>query len=242
MIKMRENDRRRHMYIVGMTGTGKSTTMAVMAVQDIVAGRGVCVVDPHGDLVEEIIPCIPKERLEDVIIFDPSDIERPIGLNMLEASNPSEMDKAAQEMINIFYKLLPDPAMAGPMFEHYMRNALLALMSDIDNPGTLVELGRIFTDDAFRKEKLTHVTDILVKDFWEREYTASQKGSTASDMLSYVISRPAGLWKRADAQYYRSKPFALIFEAWIMEKYLMSLSKARLETNSSLLGDCSGKR
>jgi hypothetical protein len=239
-IKMRENDRRRHMYIVGMTGTGKSTTMATMVVQDIVAGKGVCVVDPHGDLVEEIIPCIPKERLEDVIIFDPSDVDRPIGLNMLEASSPSEMDKAAQEMINIFYKLLPDPAMAGPMFEHYMRNALLALMADMDNPGTLVELGRIFTDDAFRKEKLTHVTDILVKDFWEREYAASQKGSTASDMLSYVISKTGRFVENELMRNIIGQARSGINFRETMDKskiLLMSLSKGKIgETNSSLLG------
>ncbi|MFA6422333.1 MAG: DUF87 domain-containing protein, partial [Candidatus Buchananbacteria bacterium] len=141
--RMKDADRRRHMYIIGMTGVGKSYLMALMAIQDIVAGKGVCIVDPHGGLIEDILPYIPKERLEDVIIFDPSDNDRPIGLNMLEANSSYEMDMAAQEMIQIFYKLLPDPSMAGPMFEHYMRNALLALMADQDDPGTLVELARI---------------------------------------------------------------------------------------------------
>jgi hypothetical protein len=240
LIRMKAVDRQRHMYIIGMTGTGKSTTMATMAVQDIIAGRGVCVVDPHGGLIDEIIPYIPKERLEDVIIFDPSDIERPIGLNMLEANNPSEMDKAAQEMINIFYKLLPDPAMAGPMFEHYMRNALLLLMADTDDPGTLVELGRVFTDDDFRKKKLAHVTDILVKDFWEREYVMSQKGSSASDMLSYVISKTGRfveneLMRNIIGQARSGVNFREIMDN--QKILLMNLSKGKIgETNSSLLG------
>lgn len=239
-VRMKENDRRRHMYIIGMTGTGKSTTMATMAVQDIIAGHGVCVLDPHGELIEEILPYIPKDRLEDVIIFDPSDVERPIGLNMLEAKNSFEMDKAAQEMINIFYKLLPDPAMAGPMFEHYMRNALLALMADTENPGTLVELGRIFTDEAFRKKKLEHVTDILVKDFWEREYAQSQKGSTASDMLSYVISKTGRfveneLMRNIIGQGHNGINFRDCMDN--SKIILLNLSKGKIgETNSSLLG------
>ncbi len=240
LIKMKEDDRRRHMYVVGMTGTGKSTTMATMAVQDIIAGKGVCVVDPHGELVEEIIQYIPKNRFEDVVIFDPSDIDRPIGLNMLEANTPFEMDKAAQEMINIFYKLLPDPAMAGPMFEHYMRNALLALMADMDDPGTLVELARIFTDDDFRKKKLLHVKDILVKDFWEREYVASQKGSTGSDMLSYVISKTGRFVENELMRNIIGQSRSGINFRDVMDNgkiLLMNLSKGKIgETNSSLLG------
>jgi len=240
LVHMRDIDRQRHMYIIGMTGTGKSTTMATMAVQDIRDGKGVCVLDPHGELVEEILPCIPKERLEDVIIFDPSDMVRPIGLNMLEANNSFEMDKAAQEMINIFYKLLPDPSMAGPMFEHYMRNALLALMADQANPGTLVELARIFTDEAFRKKKLEHVTDIMVKDFWEREYAMSQKGSTASDMLSYVISKTGRfveneLMRNIIGQSRSGINFREVMDT--SKILLLNLSKGKIgETNSSLLG------
>lgn len=240
LIHMRDDDRRRHMYIIGMTGTGKSTTMATMAVQDIRDGKGVCIVDPHGELIETILPCIPKNRLEDVIIFDPSDIDRPIGLNMLEAKNSFEMDKAAQEMINIFYKLLPDPSMAGPMFEHYMRNALLALMADKDDPGTLVELARIFTDDEFRKKKLEYVTDILVKDFWEREYVASQKGSTGSDMLSYVISKTGRFVENELMRNIIGQSRSGIDFRTVMDEgkiLLLNLSKGKIgETNSSLLG------
>lgn len=240
LVHLKDDDRRRHMYIIGQTGTGKSTTMATLAVQDILAGKGVCVVDPHGELIETILPYIPRERLEDVIIFDPSDVERPIGLNMLEAYNSFEMDKAAQEMINIFYKLLPDPSMAGPMFEHYMRNALLALMADTEDPGTLVELGRIFTDDAFRKKKLEHVTDILVKDFWEREYAQSQKGSTASDMLSYVISKTGRFVENELMRNIIGQGKSGINFRQVMDEgkiLMLNLSKGKIgETNSSLLG------
>jgi type IV secretory pathway TraG/TraD family ATPase VirD4 len=214
--------------------------MALQAIQDIDAGKGVCVVDPHGGLIEDILPYIPKERLEDVIIFDPSDGDRPIGLNMLEASTSYEMDMAAQEMIQIFYKLLPDPAMAGPMFEHYMRNALLALMSDQDDPGTLVELARIFTDETYRRKKLEHVKDILVRDFWEREYTASQKGSTGADMLSYVISKTGRFVENEIMRNVIGQSRSGINFREVMDKgkiLLMNLSKGKIgETNSNLLG------
>ncbi len=238
--KIKDADRRRHTYIIGMTGVGKSYLMAELAIQDIMAGKGVCVVDPHGELIEDILPFIPKNRLEDVIIFDPSDGERPIGLNMLEASSSYEMDMAAQEMITIFYKLLPDPAMAGPMFEHYMRNALLALMADQEDPGTLVELARIFTDDAYRKKKLEHVKDILVKDFWEREYAASQKGSTAADMLSYVISKTGRFVENEIMRNIIGQAKSGINFREVMDKQkilLINLAKGKIgETNSNLLG------
>lgn len=240
LIRIKDRDRERHMYIIGMTGSGKSWLMANLAIQDIKQGKGVCIVDPHGSLIEDILPYIPKERFEDVIIFDPSDVERPIGLNMLEAKTTQEMDFATQEMINIFYKLLPDPAMAGPMFEHYMRNALLALMADQDNPGTLVELGRIFTDEGYRQQKLAHVKDILVKDFWEREYTASQKGSTAADMLSYVISKTGRFVENEMMRNIIGQRQSGINFRQVMDQgkiLLMNLSKGKIgETNSNLLG------
>ncbi|MBP6943237.1 MAG: type IV secretory system conjugative DNA transfer family protein, partial [Candidatus Buchananbacteria bacterium] len=240
LVKLKDADRRRHMYIVGMTGVGKSYLMANLAIQDIRNGKGVCVIDPHGSLIDDIMPYIPKDRLDDVIIFDPSDVERPLGLNMLEAGTPQEMDFATQEMINIFYKLLPDPAMAGPMFEHYMRNALLALMADQDDPGTLVELARIFTDESYRKKKLTYVKDILVKDFWEREYTASQKGSTGADMLSYVISKTGRFVENDMMRNIIGQPRSGFNFREVMDQkkiLLMNLSKGKMgETNSNLLG------
>ncbi len=240
LVRIKDNDRRRHLYLIGMTGTGKSWLMANLAIQDIKAGKGTAVVDPHGSLVEDIMAYIPEERLDDVVYFNPADLERPIGLNMLEAATPQEMDFAVQEMINIFYKLLPDPAMAGPMFEHYMRNALLALIADPDNPGTLVELPRIFTDEKFRQKKLEKVNDILVKDFWEREYPASQKGSTAADMLSYVISKIGRFVENEMMRNIIGQSRSGFNFRKIMDQgkiLLINLSKGQVgETNSNLLG------
>src|SRR6185503_851926 len=131
---MERDDRRRHSYIIGRTGTGKTELMKNMAFQDIRNGEGICIVDPHGDLVEDVLQYIPKERAKDVILFEPFDMQRPVGLNMLEAKDPSQKDFMIQEMIAIFYKLFP-PETIGPMFEHNMRNVMLTLMEDIESPG-----------------------------------------------------------------------------------------------------------
>lgn len=184
---LKEADRRRHLYIIGKSGTGKSVLIGNLAVQDVLAGKGVCVVDPHGDLVEYVLAHIPKERADDVIVFDPSDMERPIGLNMLEAKNEDQKDFAVQEMISIFYKLFP-PEMIGPMFEHNMRNVMLTLMADLSSPGTVIDIPRMFTDDAYVKEYLKKVTDPVVRAFWEKEM-AKTSDFHKSEMLGYLISK-----------------------------------------------------
>lgn len=180
-------DRRRHMYIIGKSGTGKSVTLANMAIQDIQAGHGVCIVDPHGDLVEDILAHVPKHRADDVIVFDPSDMERPIGLNMLEAKTEDQKDFAVQEMIAIFYKLFP-PEMIGPMFEHNMRNVMLTLMADTEHPGTIIDIPRMFTDDAYVNVYLKKLKDPIVRAFWEKEM-AKTSDFHKSEMLGYLISK-----------------------------------------------------
>lgn len=192
IIKMKDDDRRRHIYCIGKTGTGKTTWMQNLAYQDIINGKGVCVVDPHGDMIDWLLQRIPKERIDDVIHFYPPDLDRPMGLNMLEAKAPNQKQEAVSQMISIFYKLF-DPTgtsqMIGPMFEHYMRNAMLALMADDEAGATLVEIPRMFTDTDFRNQRLAKVSDPVVKQFWLQEYAQSQRGQQSADMLSYVISK-----------------------------------------------------
>lgn len=186
-VRIKQEDRFRHMYLIGKSGTGKSEHIANMAVQDIENGYGVCVLDPHGDLVETVLSKIPKERADDVVIFDPSDMERPIGLNMLESPTEEMKDYVVGEMIAIFYKLFP-PEMIGPMFEHNMRNFMLTLMSDPENPGTIAEIPRLIADAAFQKAWVAKVKDPVVRSFWENEI-AKTSDFHKSEMLGYLISK-----------------------------------------------------
>jgi len=231
-------DRRRHFYIVGQTGTGKSTLLEEMAIQDIKNGEGVAIVDPHGEFVEHVLANIPKDRVDDVVLFEPFDQERPMGLNMLEYDTPEQKDFAVQEMISIFYKLFP-PEIIGPMFEHYMRNAMLALMADKDNPGTLVEIPKMFTDPEFLKEKLAKVTDPVVRQFWVKEWAATT-GNTRSDMLGYVVSKVGRfieneMMRNIIGQSHSGFDLASIMNG--KKIFLANLSKGQTgEVNSSLLG------
>ena len=227
-------DRRRHLYIIGQTGTGKSKFIEGMAIQDIKNGEGVAVVDPHGDSIELILANIPKERIDDVVMFEPFDTERPCGLNMLEYDSPEQKDFAVQEMIAIFMKLFP-PEIIGPMFEHYMRNE----MADKDNPGTLVEIPKMFTDPAFLQERMKKVSDPIVRSFWTKEWAATT-GSTRSDMLGYVVSKLGRFIENEMMRNIIGQSHSGFDLAKIMDSkkiFLANLSKGLTgEVNSSLLG------
>ncbi len=187
VVKIKRGDRRRHLYTIGRSGTGKSQFMEQMAIQDIQNGDGVCIVDPHGDFVDHVLPHIPPERADDVIIFDPSDVARPVGLNMLEAGSTDQKDMAAQEMVSIFYELF-GAEMIGPMFEHQMRNVMLTLMSDDENTGTIAEIPRMFSDADFQKKWVKKVTDPVIRAFWEKEM-AKTSDFHKSEMLGYLVSK-----------------------------------------------------
>lgn len=186
-IFMKERDRQRHMYLIGKSGSGKSTMLQALALQDIQAGHGVCVIDPHGDVVETLLGNIPKERIEDVIVFSPYDKDMPVGLNMLEAPNEDLRDFAVGEMVSIFYKLFP-PEMIGPMFEHHMRNVMLTLMADVSDPGTIAEIPRMFSDEQFQKKWIARVKDPVVRSYWEQE-VAKTSDFHKSETLGYLISK-----------------------------------------------------
>ncbi len=239
LIHMKPDDRRRHMYIIGTTGTGKSNLMLNMAVQDIRNGNGVAVIDPHGSLVESILENVPEERVNDVIYFDPSDIERPMGLNMLEAKTPQEADFAVQEMIAIFYKLVSDPSFVGPMFEHNMRNAMLTLIANTEFPGTIAEIPRIFTDTAFQKYAVKFVTDPVVRAFWEKEM-AKTTDYHKSEMLGYLISKVGRFIENSMMRNIIGQPKSGFQFREVMDQgkiLLVNLSKGKVgEMNSNLLG------
>ncbi|NMB48809.1 type IV secretion system DNA-binding domain-containing protein [Candidatus Kuenenbacteria bacterium] len=239
IIRIKEADRRRHVYIIGMTGVGKTVLMENMIRQDIEQGRGVCVVDPHGGLAEKALEFVPRERAEDVIYFNPADIERPVGLNMLEAETVEEMDFVTQEMVQIFYKLVTDPAMIGPMFEHNMRNAMFTLMADREHPGTMAEIPRIFTDTAFQKYKLRFVTDPMVRAFWEKEM-AQTSDFHKSEMLGYLISKVGRFVENEMIRNIIGQAKSGFDFKEVMNKgkiLIINLSKGQIgEVNSNLLG------
>ena len=186
-----DEDRRRHVYLIGQTGTGKSTLLGNMVIEDIKAGKGLAVIDPHGTLVDLILGHIPKERMEDLIYFDPGDLWRPMGLNMLDynLNRPEEKTFIVNEMQSIFNKLFVAETM-GPMFEQYMRNALLLLMEDMPNePATLVEVPRIFTDPEYRKRKLARIKNPVVIDFWEKEAVKAGGEASLANMTPYITSK-----------------------------------------------------
>jgi len=190
-IRITEDDRRRHLYTIGQTGTGKSTFLQEIAKQDAREGRGFCFIDPHGQAVEDILASIPKERAEDVIIFDPSDIERPFGLNMLECdpSDPSQKSFVINEMMGIFDQLYDLKATGGPMFEYYMRNAMLLVMEDPESGSTLMEIPKVLADENFRHYKLSRCKNPTVVDFWLKEAEKAGGEASLANMVPYIVSK-----------------------------------------------------
>ncbi|MBU1446383.1 type IV secretion system DNA-binding domain-containing protein [Patescibacteria group bacterium] len=180
-------DRTRHHYIIGKSGAGKSVFISFMARQDIRNGDGVCVIDPHGDLIEDILTYIPKERAKDVIVFNPADQERPMGLNILEANTPEEQDLASSQATEIFIKLFGDEIF-GPRIQHYFRNACLTLMEDPEEGATLIDVPRIFVDDDFMKYKVSKVKNPVVRSFWEHEYAHTGERER-QEMIPYFSSK-----------------------------------------------------
>ncbi len=190
-IRITDNDRRRHMYVVGQTGVGKSNYLQEMAKQDARSGKGFCFIDPHGDAIEDILTAIPKERAEDVIVFDPADIARPIGINMLEydPQHPEQKTFVINEMIGIFDQLYDMKSTGGPMFEQYMRNAMLLIMEHPESGSTLMEIPKVLADEEFRRYKLAHCTNPIVRDFWLKEAEKAGGEAALANMVPYITSK-----------------------------------------------------
>lgn len=190
-IKIKRDDRRRHTYVIGKSGTGKSQLLANMAIQDILNGEGVCVIDPHGDLIDDVIARIPPERAEDVILFSPADTERPLALNLLEFDPryPEQKSFVINEMIKIFDKLYDLKATGGPIFEQYIRNAMLLIMSDPESGSTLMEIPKVLSDPEFRQMKLDRCDTQTVVDFWRKEAEKAGGEAALANVVPYVTSK-----------------------------------------------------
>ncbi len=240
LIGYADEDRLRHMYMIGKTGVGKSTVFQNMCLQDIRAGSGVCFIDPHGESIDWLLERIPKERLGDVILFDPSDSEFPFALNLLEARDDFERDFLVNECIQIFYKLF-DPkrsGMIGPQFEHWLRNAALTVMAGPEG-GTLLEIPKLFIDREFEKKKRAHLTDPLVIDFWTKQM-AKTSDFHKSEMLNYFMSKFGpflnnALMRNIMGQHVSSFEFSSLMDN--QKIVLVNLSKGKIgELNAHMLG------
>ncbi|MBQ3433259.1 ATP-binding protein [Candidatus Saccharibacteria bacterium] len=240
-IYLQENDRRRHMYVIGQTGMGKSVFLENLAFQDMCDGRGFAFIDPHGDAAEALLKRVPEERIDDVIYFDPADIEHPVGMNMFEYTTEDQKDFIVQEGISMLQSLF-DPqnqGFFGPRGQHMFRNAALLLMSDPAG-ATFIDIPQCFTDPEFVKSKLKYVTDKAVYDYWTKEFPASQKSNDAGEVITWFSSK----WGPFIANTIMRNTLGQVKSGFnireIMDTkkiFLVNLSKGRLgDINANLLG------
>jgi hypothetical protein len=240
-IRLGLGDRQRHMYVVGQTGVGKSVFLENLALQDMISGNGFAFVDPHGDVVEKLLSMVPKERTEDVIYFSPAEMDYPMGLNLFEFNNPDQKDFLIQEALNMLYKLY-DPqhqGIMGPRYEDMFRNAALAIMADPAG-GTFVEIPQLFRDPEFLKQKLKHVTDQTVLDFWQKQFPNSQRSNESGEVTAWFVSKFGAFLSNEMMRNIIGQTKSSFDLRDIMDNkkiLLVNLSKGRTgELNSKLLG------
>ena len=236
-------DRLRHLYLVGQTGTGKSALLKNIVMQDIRSGSGVCFIDPHGTDVLDILGAIPEERQKDVIYFDPAHVERPMGLNMLEydMNRPEQMSLVVDELLGIFKKLFGAiPESMGPAFEQYFRNAALLVMSDPQSGNTLLDIARVFSDKEFRMKKLEACKNPVVARFWRdiAEQATGEQG--LQNYAPYVTSKFDSFTANEFVRPIIAQQKSAFDFRDIMDNrkiLLVNLAKGRLgDSNANLLG------
>lgn len=241
-IMMAREDRVRHFYVIGQTGTGKTSILKNMIVQDIKNGDGVCFIDPHGSDVQDILAQIPKERIDDVIYFDPAHTARPMAFNMLEYDTryPEQKSFVIDEMLGIFNKLFDMKTAGGPMFEQYFRNATALVVEDPDTGSTLLDVSRVLADENFRKLKLARCKNPIVVQFWEEIATKAGGEASLQNIVPYITSKfdvflSNEIMRPIVAQQSSSFNFRKVMDE--KKILLVNLSKGRLgEINANLLG------
>lgn len=242
-IYLTPEDRLRHFYTIGQTGTGKTNFLKQMIIQDIENGEGVCFIDPHGVDVLEILSRIPKERIDDLIYFDPAHTERPMGLNMLEYDPrfPEQKTFVVDEMFKIFKKLYGDvPEAFGPIFEQYFRNATLLVVEDPETGSTLLDISRVLSDEDFRALKLSRSRNQVVNHFWEDIAEQVRGEGDIRNVVPYITSKfdiflANEVMRPIIGQQQSSFNFKDIMDN--RKILLVNLSKGRLgDLNANLLG------
>jgi hypothetical protein len=240
-IYMDKEDRVRHMYVIGQTGTGKTTILKNMIIQDIQNGHGVCFIDPHGSDIQDILANIPPERIDDVIYFDPAYISRPMGLNMLEydANYPEQKTFVVNELLAIFNKLFDMKTAGGPAFEQYFRNSALLVMEDPESGSTLLEIGRVLADKDFRDLKLSKCKNPIIKQFWQNAEQTTGEQSLAN-FVPYVTNKFDVFVSNDIMRPVISQQNSVFNFREIMDNkkiLLVNLAKGRLgEINANLIG------
>ena len=237
-IFMNNEDRFRHFYIIGQTGTGKSSIIQLIARQDFHNDKGVCVVDPHGSLIEDLLPYIPRERADDVIYFNPADTERPMGLNILEADTPEEKDLVALDAMNMMVKMFGEEIF-GPRIQDYFRNGCLTLMEDDEEGGAITDLVKLFTDEEWQKYKVSKVKNPIVKSFWEKQM--AQTGQREKqEMIPYFAAKFGQFYTNALIRNIVGQTKSAFDVSKCMSEgkiLLMNLSKGLIgDINAQLLG------
>ncbi len=232
---IKTDDRRRHMYLIGKTGMGKSTIQENMIIEDIRAGRGVAVVDPHGDLAEKVIKFIPEHRINDVIYFNPADQEYPIAFNIVEHVDPSVRHLVASGLIGVFQKLWAESW--GPRLEYILRNAILAVLDYPDS--TLLSVVRMLSDKKFRKKIVDNIQNPVIKAFWVTEFSG-YNDKFASEAVAPIQNKVGQFLSTTLIRNIVGQTTSSIDMRKIMDEekiLILNLSKGRIgEDNSALLG------
>ncbi len=237
-VRFMDKDRTRHQYIIGKSGSGKSALLNWQSRQDIAGGAGLCIVDPHGDLIEDALAHTPKERAKDVIVFDPADIERPMGLNMLEAKTPEEKDRASLDAMEIFIKMFGNEIF-GPRIQHYFRNGCLTLMDDEEEGATLIDVPRLFVDEEFQRYKVSKCKNSVVRSFWNNEM-AKTGAREKEEMIPYFSAKFGPFVTNTTMRNIIGQPKSAFNVREVMDSgkvLLVNLSKGKIgDTNAQLLG------
>lgn len=232
---IKTDDRRRHVYVIGKTGMGKTTLLENFILSDIYAGHGCCYVDPHGDTAEKLIDYIPSWRINDVVYFNPADVEFPVGFNILEAVSERHKHLVASGMMGVFKKIWEN--MWSSRMEYILNNTILALL---DNPGsTLLGINRMLSDADYRKRMIGNVTDPVVKQFWLKEF-ASYNEKYAQEAVAPIQNKIGQFLSASVIRNIVAQVKSTINIRDIMDSnkiFIVNLSKGRIgEDNSRLLG------